>query len=186
MGYPSALTSTTRVTIFVGDVNDNPPNVILPRSNSSCLTVPADTIPGTVVRKIYAIDVTKISAVDEDSGFNSEVMHTVATPKPVRSTASFKVDSRSGNITIAEKLVQKDLGLHHVFIVVRDGGKPIPLHTPIWVNFLVSDNTEPCLLAREPPAPLSWTPDFAQNLSSAPVCEAESIKHPQLMLVAGL
>lgn len=60
------------------------------------------------------------------------------------------------------------------------------LCTPIWVNFLVGDSTEPCLLAREPPAPLTGTPDFVQNLSSAPVCEAESIKHPQLMLVAGL
>lgn len=124
MGYLSAPTSTARVTIFVGDVTDNPPNVILLRSNSSYPTVPTDTIPGTVVGKIYAIDVTKISAIDEDSEFNSEVMYTVATPEPVRSAASFKVDSRSGNMTIAEKLVQKDLRLHHVFIVVRDGGKP--------------------------------------------------------------
>lgn len=108
MGYPSAPTSTARVTIFVGDVNDNQPNVNLLRSNSSCLTVPADTMPGTVVRKIYAIDVTKISAIDEDAEFNSEVMYSVATPEPVRSTASFNDDSRSGNITIAEQLVQKD------------------------------------------------------------------------------
>lgn len=107
-GYPSALTSTTRITIFVVDVNDNLPKVILPSSNSSCLTVPTDTIPGTVVTRIYAID--------EDSGFNSDVTYTVAAPEPTRSTASFKV----------------------------------------------------------------------QNPSSAPICEAENIKHPQLMLAAGL
>lgn len=178
VGYPSGLTPTARVTIFVGDVNDPP--LFVP----DC---PRRYNPGhRGEKKIYSIDVTKISAIDEDSRFNSEVMYTVAAPEPVRSTVSFKVDSRPGNITIAEKLLQKELGLRHVFIVVRDGGKPTPLYTPIWVNLSVSDSTEPCLLAREPPAPLTGTPDFVQNLSSAPVCEAESIKHPQLTLVAGL
>lgn len=175
-GYPSTLTSTTRVTIFVVDVNDNPPTVILPSSNSSCLTVPTDTTRGAVVAKIYAID--------EDSGFNSEVTYTVVAPGPAPSTATFKVDSRSGNITIAERLLQKDLGMHHLFIVVRDGGKPTPLYTTVWVNLLVSDSSEPCLLARAPI--LTGTIDFFQNPSTAPVCEAENLKHPQLMLFAGL
>lgn len=175
-GYPSALTSTAMVTIFVVDVNDNPPKVILPSSNSSCLAVPTDTVMGTVVTKIYAID--------EDSGLNSEVTYTVVAPEPARSTATFKVDSRSGNITVAEQLLQKDLGMHHLFIVVRDGGKPTPLYTTVWANLLVSDSTEPCLLARVPT--LTGTPDFVQNPSTAPVCEAENIKHPGLMLLVGL
>lgn len=34
-GYPRALTSTTRVTVFVVDVNDNPPKVILPQQPPS-------------------------------------------------------------------------------------------------------------------------------------------------------
>lgn len=175
-GYPSALTSTARVTVFVEDVNDNPPKVILPSSNSSCLAVPTDTIAGTVVTKIYAID--------EDSGFNSEITYTVAAPEPERSTCPFKVDLRSGNVTIAEQLRQKDLGMHHLFIVVRDGGKPAPLYATVWVNLLVNDSTESCLLTRAPT--LTGTPEFVQTPSKAPICEAEDIKYSQLMLLAGL
>lgn len=175
-GDPSALTSTTRVTIFVVDVNDNPPKVMLPSSNSSCLTVPTDTLAGTVVTKIYA--------TDEDSGLNSEVTYTVVALEPAQSTATFKVDSRSGNITIAEQLRPKDLGMHHLFIVVRDGGKPTPLYTSVWVSLFVSDSTKPCLLARAPT--LTGTLDFVQNPSTAPDCDAENIKHPWLMLFAGL
>lgn len=175
-GSPSALTSTARVTIFVEDVNDNPPRVILPSSNSSCLTVPTDTIAGAVVTKIYAMD--------EDSGLNSEITYTVAAPKPAQSTGPFKVDLRSGNITITERLLQKDLGMHHLFIVVRDGGKPAPLYTTVWINLLVNDSTEPCLLTRAPT--LTGTLDFVLNPSKAPICEAEDIKYAQLMLLAGL
>lgn len=67
-GYPSTLTSITKVTIFVIVNNNYPPKVIHPSSNSLCLTVPTDTIAGTVVTKIYAID--------EDSRLNSEVTYT--------------------------------------------------------------------------------------------------------------
>lgn len=175
-GRPSALTSTARVTVFVEDVNDNPPRVILPSSNSSCLTVPTDTIAGTVVTKIYAMD--------EDSGLNSEITYSVAAPKPAQSTGPFKVDLRSGNITITERLLQKDLGMHHLFIVVRDGGKPAPLYTTVWINLLVNDSAEPCLLTRAPT--LTGPLDFVQNPSKAPICEAQDIKYPQLMLLAGL
>lgn len=175
-GYPSALTSTTRVTVFVVDVNDNPPKVILPSSNSSCLTVPTDTITGTVVTKIYAID--------GDSGLNSEVAYTAVAAEPARSAAIFKVDSRSGNITVAEQLLQKDLGMHHLFVVVRDDGKPIPLYTTVWVNLLVSNSSEPCLLARAPT--FTGKLDVVQNPSKVPICEGENIRHPQWMLSAGL
>lgn len=175
-GSPSTLTSSTRVTIFVVDVNDNPPKVILPISNSSCLTVPTDTTRGTVVAKIHAID--------EDSGLNSQLTYTVLALEPAPSSAAFKVDSRSGNITVAEELLQKDLGMHHLFIVVRDGGSPTPLYTTVWVNLFVSDSSQPCLLAGAPM--LTGTFDFVQKPSTAPVCEAESIKRPQLMLLAGL
>lgn len=175
-GHPSALTSSARLTIFVEDINDNQPKVILPSNNSSCLTVSPETIAGTMVTKIYAID--------EDSGLNSEITYTVAGPEPVQSSSPFQVDSRSGNITIAEQLLQKDLGMHHLFIVVQDGGKPIPLYTTVWVNLLVNESIEPCHLDRVP----TWTgtPDLIQTPSKASICEVEDTRSAQLTLLVGL
>lgn len=175
-GHPIALTSTARVTIFVEDINDNQPKVILPSSNSSCLTVSPETIAGTMVTKIYAID--------EDSGLNSEITYTVVAPEPARNSSPFRVDSRSGNITIGEQLLQKDLGMHHLFIVVRDGGKPAPLYTTVWVNLLVNESMEPCHLDRVP----TWTgtPDLVQTPSKAPICEVEDTRSAQLTLLVGL
>lgn len=172
-GHPAALTSTARVTIFVEDINDNQPKVILPSSNSSCLNVSPNITAGTMVTKIYAID--------EDLGLNSELAYSIVAPE--RISSPFRVDSRSGNITVAEQLLKKDLGMHHLFIVVRDGGKPVPLYTTVWVNLLVSHSMEPCHLNRVP----IWTetPDF-QAPPKAPICEVEYIRYPQLIVSLGV
>ncbi|XP_008298083.1 protocadherin-20 [Stegastes partitus] len=175
-GHLVTLTSTARVTIFVEDINDNQPKVILPSSNSSCLTVSPGTMAGTMVTKIYAID--------EDSGLNSEITYSVVAPESVQNSSPFLVDSRSGNITLSHQLLHKDLGMHHLFIVVRDGGKPAPLYTTVWVNLLVNDSMEPCHLDRAP----TWTgtPDLVQTPSKAPICEVETNKSAQVTLLIGL
>lgn len=175
-GHPAALTSTARVTIFLEDINDNEPKVILPSSNFSCQTVSPTTIVGTMVTKIYAID--------EDSGLNSEITYTVAAPEPVQKSSPFRVDSRSGNITVAQDLLRKDLGMHHLFIVVRDSGKPAPLYTTVWVNLLVNESMEPCHLDRAP----TWTgtPNLVQTPSKAPICEVEDTRSAKLTLLVGL
>ncbi|KAF1384521.1 hypothetical protein PFLUV_G00121090 [Perca fluviatilis] len=175
-GHPAALTSTARVTIFVEDINDNQPKVILPSSNSSCQTVSSATIAGTIVTKIYA--------VDEDSGLNSEITYTVVAPKPAQNSSPFRVDLMTGNITVAQQLLRKDLGMHHLFIVVRDGGKPAPLYTTVWVNLLINESMGPCHLDRAP----TWTgtADLVQTPSKAPICEVEDTRSAQLTLFVGL
>uniref|UniRef100_A0A7N6BBR2 Cadherin domain-containing protein n=2 Tax=Anabas testudineus TaxID=64144 RepID=A0A7N6BBR2_ANATE len=175
-GHPTALTSTARVTIFVEDVNDNQPKVILPSSNSSCLTVSPATMAGTMVTKIYAID--------EDSGLNSEITYTHVAPEPMQNSSPFQVDSRSGNITLGQQLLMKDLGMHHLFVVVRDEGKPTPLYSTVWVNLLVNESMEPCHLDKAP----TWTGtrDLVQSPSKASICEIENPSSAQLTLLVGL
>ncbi|XP_054593180.2 protocadherin-20 [Nothobranchius furzeri] len=163
-GHAVALTTTARVTVFVEDVNDNQPKVILPSSNTSCLTLSPDTLAGTTVTKIYA--------VDEDSGLNSEITFSVAAPGPLQLNSIFQVDSRSGNITLSQQLLQEDVGMHHLFIVVRDNGKPAPLYTTVWVNLLVNESTEHCYLERAP----TWagTSELVQRPSESPICQVET------------
>lgn len=172
-GYPVALTSTARVTVFVEDINDNQPKVILPSSNSSCLALSPSTLVGSTITKIYAID--------EDSGFNSEITYALIAPGPAQQTSPFQVDSRSGNITLNHRLSQKDVGMHHLFIVVRDNGKPAPLYTTVWVNLLVNESTEHCALDRAP----IWTgtSDLVQSPSMAPICEVKPIRSDLYMYV---
>ncbi|XP_021417446.2 protocadherin-20 isoform X1 [Oncorhynchus mykiss] len=185
-GRPSPLTSVARVTVFIEDVNDNQPQVILPSSNLSCLTISTGTTTGTMVTKIYAID--------KDSGLNSEITYTIAAREPPgtspsshhhgdSSSSPFQLDARSGNVTLAQRLMGKDLGMHHLFIVVTDGGKPAPLHTTVWVNLLVNDTLEPCHLDTMPrslPYRLAQTP--SETPSEMPVCD----RHAQLILLLGL
>ncbi|XP_028315724.1 protocadherin-20 [Gouania willdenowi] len=173
-GQPITLTSTARVTIFVEDINDNQPKVILPSSNSSCMTVPPSTLAGTMVTKIYAID--------EDSGLNSEMTYSVVTPS--QNNSPFLVDIKSGNITLSQQLLHKHLGMHHLFVVVRDGGKPAPLYTTVWVNLLINDSKEPCHLDRAP----TWTgtSEFAQTPSMASICEMETTRSAKVTLLIGL
>ncbi|KAG7517637.1 protocadherin-20-like [Solea senegalensis] len=175
-GHPVNFTSTARVTIFVEDINDNQPKVIFPSSNSSCLTVSPTATAGSMVTKIYAID--------EDSGLNSEITYTIVAPESVKNSSPFQVDSRSGNITLTQRLLQTHLGMHHLFIVVRDGGKPIPLFSTVWVNLLVNESTEPCHLERAP----TWTgtTNLVQTPSRAPICEIEAPRSAQLTLLAGM
>lgn len=175
-GHPVALTSTTRVTVFVEDVNDNQPKVILPSSNSSCLTVSPETLAGTMVTKIYAID--------DDSGLNSEITYSVVVPESMQNRSPFQVDSRSGNITLTQQLLGKDVGMHHLFVVVRDSGKPTPLYTTVWVNLLVNESIEYCYLDRVP----TWTgtSDFIQSPSTFPMCEVETIRSGEIFFFAGL
>lgn len=176
-GQPSSLTSVAKVTIFVEDVNDNQPKVILPSSNLSCLTVSPATMAGTMVTKIYAID--------EDSGLNSEITYTIAAREPAHHSSPFRLDSRSGNITLVQRLLGKDLGMHHLFIVVSDAGKPAPLHTTVWVNLLVNETMEPCQLDS---VPRSMPYMLAQTPTEPPVCQMEEgpARHAQLILLLGL
>ncbi|KAM7417879.1 hypothetical protein PAMA_017504 [Pampus argenteus] len=178
-GHPVSLTSTARVTIFVEDINDNQPKVILPSSNVSCMTVSPETTAGTMITKIYAID--------EDSGQNSEITYNVVVREPTHNSSPFRVDSRSGNITLAQRLVGNDLGMHHLFIVVSDGGKPAPLHTTLWINLLVNESMEPCHLDSAP----TWTgpSDFlVKTNTKAPICEVEegATWSARLILLVGL
>ncbi|XP_041845995.1 protocadherin-20 [Melanotaenia boesemani] len=163
-GHPVALTSIARVTVFVEDINDNQPKVILPSSNSSCLTVSPGTLAGTMVTKIYAID--------KDSGVNSEITYSVVAKEPPQESSPFQVDPRSGNITLSQQLLHEDLGMHHLFIVVRDSGKPTPLYTTIWINLLVNESMEHCYLDKVPE--WTWSSDLIQSPSKASICERDT------------
>ncbi|KAK7922910.1 hypothetical protein WMY93_009812 [Mugilogobius chulae] len=173
-GTPIRLTSSVRVTVYIEDINDNQPKIILPVSNLTCLTVSPDTTAGTTVTRVYA--------VDQDTGLNSELTYTV-----INQSKPFTVDSKTGNITLAQRLQEPDMRMHNLFIVVSDRGKPSPLHTAVWVNLYVNDSLDACHLDCEPVEPPWPSPTTAESIG----CPAnpESINTPNqihVILFVGL
>ncbi|KAL4648866.1 protocadherin-20-like [Arapaima gigas] len=170
-GYPS-LSSIVKVTVFVEDVNDNHPHIILPSSNLSCLTVSPDMNKGAAITRIYAID--------EDSGVNSDLSYHIGTCEPP-TISPFEIDPHSGNITLRQYLLLKHHGIHRLLIVVRDSGRPTPLESTVWINLLVNKSVEPCHVNGVPTIPPTFLP-------IKDLCKKDEVSSEQawLILIIGL
>lgn len=174
-GGTPQCSSTASVTIFVEDVNDNQPQVILPSSNLSCLTISPNTRVGSIITKIYAID--------SDSGMNSDITYHIIAREPIN-PSPFQIDSDSGNISLVQQLVGRDYGMHHLLIRVSDRGKPAPLQSTVWVNVLVNEMAKQCQLTNAP----SYFPQAPEPpLSRKPYNLSDSCTElPWLLLFCGL
>ncbi|XP_066505817.1 protocadherin-20 [Hoplias malabaricus] len=176
-GNPSR-SSTASVTIFVEDVNDNQPQVILPSSNLSCQTISPSTKAGSIITKIYA--------VDRDSGMNSDITYHITAREPAWPKL-FQIDTHSGNITLSQQLAGSDIGMHHLFIVVRDGGQPVPLQATVWVNLLVNETLEQCHLSTIPPFPSQPSEPFVLSAMEPHNNQVKSCTEPPwFILLCGL
>ncbi|XP_052454843.1 protocadherin-9-like [Carassius gibelio] len=120
--------SASKVTINVIDVNDNPPIVIYPPSNTSFKLVPLSAIPGSVVAEVFA--------VDGDTGMNAELKYTIVSGN---GRSLFRIDPVTGNITLEEKPMVADIGLHRLVVNISDLGYPKSLHTLVLVFLYVND-----------------------------------------------
>uniref|UniRef100_A0A2K6GWB6 Protocadherin-20 n=1 Tax=Propithecus coquereli TaxID=379532 RepID=A0A2K6GWB6_PROCO len=129
-GGEPALSSTAKITILLLDINDNPPLVLFPQSNMSYLLVLPSTLPGSPVTEVYA--------VDKDTGMNAVIAYSIIGRRGPR-PESFRIDPKTGNITLEEALMQTDYGLHRLLVKVSDHGYPEPLHSTVMVNLFVND-----------------------------------------------
>uniref|UniRef100_A0A673NNU3 Protocadherin 11 n=2 Tax=Cyprinidae TaxID=7953 RepID=A0A673NNU3_9TELE len=121
-------TSYAKVTINVVDVNDNRPVFVIPSSNYSYDLVPSTTSPGSVVTRVFAID--------NDTGMNAELQYSIIGGSP---RGLFAIDKTTGNITLQEKIVAADQGLHRLVVKVTDLGQPESLHAIALVHLFVND-----------------------------------------------
>ncbi|KAG9478168.1 protocadherin-20-like [Eleutherodactylus coqui] len=129
-GSPS-LTSQAKVFIFILDVNDNAPLIVLPESNFSYVLVPPDTSQGS--------SVTKVHAVDYDAGLNGVITYTEY--GEISPTANlFKVDANTGNIILKESTSSHHCGLYQLLVKASDQGYPEALSTIVWVNILLNQS----------------------------------------------
>ncbi|NXY17613.1 PCDGM protein, partial [Atrichornis clamosus] len=110
-----ALSSTAVVHVFVLDENDNAPNIVypsVPTGSAFHQAIPALAEPGYLV--------TKIVAVDADSGHNAWLSYQL---QESTEALPFQVERRSGEIRVAQALRESE-DSHRLVVEVRDNGTP--------------------------------------------------------------
>ncbi|KAL8612163.1 hypothetical protein ACOMHN_012834 [Nucella lapillus] len=111
-GGESPRTGTARIKLMVEDVNDNPPQIVVPEPhNISALAIATDTKPGVTLMVVVARDV--------DQSESSVLHYHLA-----RTTAFIRLNGNNGVLTLSRPLKPRDIGRHRVTVVVTDSGEP--------------------------------------------------------------
>nr|XP_012996334.1 protocadherin gamma-B2 isoform X15 [Cavia porcellus] len=129
-----ALSANVSLRVLVGDLNDNAPRVLYPAlaPDGSALfdTVPRAAEPGYLV--------TKVVAVDADSGHNAWLSyHVLQASDP----GLFSLGLRTGEVRTARALGDKDAARHRLLVAVRDGGQP-PLSATATLLLVFADSLQ--------------------------------------------
>nr|KAF6346827.1 hypothetical protein mPipKuh1_010605 [Pipistrellus kuhlii] len=131
------LGANVSLRVLVGDRNDNAPRVLYPAlgPDGSALfdTVPRAAQPGYLV--------TKVVAVDADSGHNAWLSyHVLQASEP----GLFSLGLRTGEVRTARALGDRDSARQRLLVAVRDGGHP-PLSATATLLLVFADSLQEAL-----------------------------------------
>ncbi|KAM4036056.1 protocadherin gamma-C5-like isoform 11-T11 [Anomaloglossus baeobatrachus] len=124
------LSSTVPVFIFILDTNDNPPSLLYPEHSEDLIVqerIPKSTSAGYLV--------TKLSAVDLDSGHNAWLVFTLIDPI---NYSSFQVSKLTGEVRTVRGLQEAENMEQQLVISISDQGTP-PLSTTVTVLVSIAD-----------------------------------------------
>ncbi|NWU84539.1 PCDC2 protein, partial [Onychorhynchus coronatus] len=144
-GFPPLATNVS-VSVFVTDVNDNAPTVLYPHPNSTA-TYPDVVAPGTPAGHM----VTKVVAVDADTGYNAWISYTLL---QATDPSLFSVGLHNGDIFTARQLREDDAPQHTLVILLKDHGEPV-LSTTATVSISVAEMVKEVLTDLTDVAPAS-------------------------------
>ncbi|XP_051057071.1 protocadherin gamma-B7 isoform X4 [Phodopus roborovskii] len=131
------LSANVSMRVLVGDRNDNAPRVLYPtlEPDGSALfdMVPRAAEPGYLV--------TKVVAVDADSGHNAWLSyHVLQASDP----GLFSLGLRTGEVRTARALGDRDAARQRLLVAVRDGGQP-PLSATATLLLVFADSLQEAL-----------------------------------------
>ncbi|XP_069619743.1 protocadherin gamma-C5-like isoform X3 [Ranitomeya imitator] len=124
------LSSTVPVFIFILDTNDNPPSLLYPEHSEDLIVqvrIPKSASAGYLV--------TKLSAVDLDSGHNAWLMFTLIDSI---NYSSFQVSKFTGEVRTVRGLQETENMEQQLVISISDQGTP-PLSTTVTVLLSIAD-----------------------------------------------
>ncbi|XP_040200832.1 protocadherin gamma-C5-like isoform X11 [Rana temporaria] len=127
------LFSTVPVFIFILDTNDNSPTLLYPEHSEDLIVrqrVPKSTSAGYLV--------TKLTAVDLDSGHNAWLAFNLIDPG---SSALFQVSKHTGEVRTVQEFQVIENSEQQVVISISDHGEP-PLSATVTVVVSIADDVE--------------------------------------------
>ncbi|XP_007937285.2 protocadherin gamma-B1-like [Orycteropus afer afer] len=132
-----ALSANVSLRVLVDDCNDNAPRVLYPAlgTDGSALfdTVPRAAQPGYLV--------TKVVAVDADSGHNAWLSyHVLQASEP----GLFSLGLRTGEVRTARALGDREAARQRLLVAVRDGGQP-SLSATATLHLVFADSLQEAL-----------------------------------------
>ncbi|XP_075131398.1 protocadherin gamma-B1-like isoform X11 [Leptodactylus fuscus] len=128
-GSPS-LNSSTTLRISIVDQNDNSPVILYPSPEADSTTfemVPWTSEQGSLVSKVVA--------VDADSGHNAWLSYFLQSSEP----SMFTIDQHTGEIRTSRAFQEKDIMKHGVVVLVKDNGVP-SRSASVTINMVVADH----------------------------------------------
>ncbi|KAM9377517.1 protocadherin gamma-C5-like [Pholidichthys leucotaenia] len=136
------LSSNATVHVFILDQNDNAPTVIYPSSAAlgslSHQRMPRSAKPGHLV--------TKVTAVDADSGHNAYICYRLA---EATDASLFTVTMYTGEVRTKRAVSEQDDSSQRLVIEIKDDGDPVQSST-VTVSILLEDGLhEPILDLRQ-------------------------------------
>ncbi|XP_072573582.1 protocadherin gamma-A11-like isoform X11 [Paramormyrops kingsleyae] len=130
-GGSPPLSSNATITIVITDQNDNAPQVLYPVQTSGSLV--AEMLPRSAE---VGYLVTKVVAVDVDSGQNAWLSYKLLKPSE---RALFEVGLQNGEIRTIRPISDKDAVKQKLTVVVEDNGQP-PRSASVNVNVALADS----------------------------------------------
>ncbi|XP_040297488.1 protocadherin gamma-B1-like isoform X12 [Bufo bufo] len=126
-GSPS-LNSSTTLKIYIVDQNDNSPIILYPSpevDSSTFEMVPWTSEKGSLVSKVVA--------VDADSGHNAWLSYFLQSSEP----SLFTIDQHTGEIRTSHLFQERDIMKHGIVVLVKDNG--IPSHSAsVTINMVIA------------------------------------------------
>nr|XP_014427789.1 protocadherin gamma-B5-like [Pelodiscus sinensis] len=136
-GGSPPLSSNVTVSVFILDRNDNAPRILYPslgpEGSAVFEMVPRSAEAGYLV--------TKVVAVDADSGHNAWLSyHVLQATQP----ALFRLGLHSGEIRTARAFADRDAVKHRLVALVKDNGQP-PLSATVTLSLVFAENFQEAL-----------------------------------------
>ncbi|XP_068133840.1 protocadherin gamma-C5-like isoform X23 [Hyperolius riggenbachi] len=128
-GSPKQFSNTT-VFIFILDVNDNSPSIFYPENSAE--SVAQQKIPKSAPDSYF---VTKVTAVDLDSGLNALLSYTIL---KATDSSLFQISSHTGEIRTARGFQEHESQEQSLVISVSDHGEP-PLSSTVTIIVTLED-----------------------------------------------
>ncbi|XP_007937229.1 protocadherin beta-7 [Orycteropus afer afer] len=128
-GSPT-LSSEALVRVVVVDDNDNSPFVLYPLQNGSA---PCTELVPRAAEAGYLV--TKVVAVDDDSGQNAWLSYQLL---KATEPGLFSVWAHNGEVRTARLLSERDAAKHRLVVLVKDNGEP-PMSATVTLHVLLVD-----------------------------------------------